>query len=183
VSPLAVAGLTSSPGVPRFRQVLKRFLLYGAAGWVVETLFTGFASAIRRDRSARANTYLWMHPIYGGTALALEQVRRRMPRAPRWARALAYVGVIYGAEYGSGWLLRKMLGRCPWDYSGHGRNVHGLIRLDYAPAWYALALLFEPLQASLESAGEAVPKSEAPTAAPVGSLPRSPWQEPFQVGF
>ena len=137
--------------------MLKRFFLYGAAGWVIESLFTGLGSALHRDRAATAQTYLWMHPIYGGTALTLEQVHRRMPRAPRWARALAYLGVIYAAEYGSGWLLRKLLGRCPWDYSGQGRNVHGLIRLDYAPAWFGLALLFEPLQAGVAAAATAEP--------------------------
>lgn len=147
--------------------MLRRFLFYGVAGWVVEVLFTGAASALRRDRSATARTYLWMHPIYGGTALVLERVRKRMRRAPFWARGLAYTGVIYLAEYGSGWLLRHGVGKCPWDYSGSGRDVHGLVRLDYAPAWYALGLLFEPLQALIAQPDPAPPTSPArPATAP-----------------
>ena len=42
----------------------------------------------------------------------------------------------------TGWLLRK-LGVCPWDYSDAPLNIDGLIRLDYAPAWFAVGLLFE----------------------------------------
>ena len=50
-------------------------------------------------------------------------------------RGIAYLLVIYAAEFGFGWVLRRMLGRCPWDYGTRGINVLGLIRLDYAPAW------------------------------------------------
>ncbi|AKF83964.1 Putative ABC-transporter type IV [Myxococcus fulvus] len=129
--------------------MLSRFLLYGCTGWVLEVLFTGANAALRRDRSATAQTYLWMHPIYGGTALALEEVSARLKPLPRPVRALAYTALIFGAEYATGWLLKKVLGRCPWDYTPHRWSVHGLIRLDYAPAWYLTALLFEPVRDGL----------------------------------
>jgi len=129
--------------------VLSRFLLYGCTGWVLEVLFTGAGAALKRDRSATAQTYLWMHPIYGGTALALEEVSARLKPLPRPLRALAYTALIFAAEYGTGWFLKRLLGRCPWDYSGSRFSVHGLIRLDYAPAWYLTALLFEPVRDTL----------------------------------
>lgn len=129
--------------------MLSRFLLYGCTGWVLEVLFTGAGSALKRDRSATARTYLWMHPIYGGTALALEEVSARLKPLPRPLRALAYTALIFAAEYGTGWVLKRLLGRCPWDYSPHPFSVHGFIRLDYAPAWYLTALLFEPVRDSL----------------------------------
>lgn len=129
--------------------MLSRFLLYGCTGWVLEVLFTGAGSALKRDTSATAKTYLWMHPIYGGTALALEEVAARLKFLPRPLRALAYTALIFGAEYGTGWLLKRVLGHCPWDYSPHRWSVHGLIRLDYAPAWYLTALLFEPVRDTL----------------------------------
>ncbi|QSQ12630.1 putative ABC transporter permease [Myxococcus landrumensis] len=132
--------------------MLSRFFLYGCTGWVLEVLFTGAGAALKRDRSATATTYLWMHPIYGGTALALEHVSARLKPYPRPVRALAYTALIFGAEYATGWLLRRLLGRCPWDYSPHRWSVHGLIRLDYAPAWYLTALLFEPVRDGLLSA-------------------------------
>jgi Putative ABC-transporter type IV len=113
----------------------------------MEVCFTGVNAALfQRDRSATAKTYLWMHPIYGATALGLEFLHDRLRFLPRPVRALAYTAVIYGAEFTTGWLLRKALGRCPWDYTGQGWNVKGLIRLDYAPFWYAAGLLFEPVR-------------------------------------
>lgn len=135
--------------------MLKKFLIYGFAGWIVEVLFTGTWSAVKRDRSATARTYLWMHPIYGVTALGLEWLSHRLRPLPWALRGAAYTAAIYGAEYGSGWFLRRVLGKCPWDYSGCGRDVHGLVRLDYAPAWYALGLLFEPLKDQVNSPAEA----------------------------
>ncbi len=129
--------------------MLSRFLLYGCTGWVLEVLFTGAGAALKRDRSATARTYLWMHPIYGGTALALEEVSARLKPLPRPLRALAYTALIFAAEYGTGWALKRLLGRCPWDYAPHKWSVHGLIRLDYAPAWYLTALLFEPVRDTL----------------------------------
>lgn len=125
--------------------VLSRFLLYGAAGWTLEVLFTGLCSVLGRDRAATSKTYLWMHPIYGGAALGLEQLevamqRRRVPFA---ARAAVHTIGIYGVEYTTGALLRRALGKCPWDYGEcGGHHVQGLVRLDYAPLWYAVAALF-----------------------------------------
>jgi hypothetical protein len=98
-----------------------------------------------------------MHPIYGATGLALEWVHDRLRFLPRPARAAAYVAVMYGAEYASGALLRKALGRCPWDYEGRGRSVQGLIQLDYAPAWYAAGLAFEPVREWVANTGSARP--------------------------
>lgn len=126
--------------------MFKRFVLYGCAGWILEVLFTGTASAIvRKDKGATARTYLWMHPIYGGAALLLEWMSGAMkPKLPLPVRALAAVPVIFGVEYLSGWLLCRALGKCPWDYSANARyHLDGYIRLDYAPAWYAAALGFE----------------------------------------
>ena len=32
---------------------------------------------------------------------------------------------------------------CPWDYSDAKYNIDGLVRLDFAPAWFILGLVFE----------------------------------------
>ncbi len=116
----------------------------------MEVCFTGMSAAIfERDRHGTAKTFLWMHPIYGATALGLEFLHDRLRCLPRPLRALAYTAVIFGAEFATGWLLRKALGRCPWDYEKQGWNVSGLIRLDYAPFWYGAGLLFEPAREAL----------------------------------
>lgn len=166
--------------------VLSRFLLYGAAGWTLEVFFTGVCSVLGKDRAATAKTYLWMHPIYGGAALGLEQLevlmkRRRIPFA---ARAAVHTLGIYGVEYSTGALLRRAVGRCPWDYGeSGGRHLNGLVRLDYAPLWYGVAALFtlaRPLLhrmvaprksrwALLREAVSPKPEEEA-TAASLGAL-------------
>ena len=55
---------------------------------------------------------------------------------------LRYTGL--GAEYATGSFL-KARNMCPWDYSGHLFHVDGLIRLDFAPFWFAAGLFFEML--------------------------------------
>jgi hypothetical protein len=116
----------------------------------MEVCFTGMSAALfEQDRHCTAKTYLWMHPIYGATALGMEFLHDRLRCLPRLVRALAYTAVIFGAEFATGWLLRKALGRCPWDYEQRGWSVKGLIRLDYAPFWYAAGLLFEPAREAL----------------------------------
>lgn len=132
------------------RQLARKFALYGCAGWVLEVLFTGTKAAISRDKKLAARTYLWMHPIYGAAGLALEGVHRKLDGRSRLTRALASLGVIYATEYASGAALRHVLGDCPWRYRD-GMHLHGLVRLDYAPYWFAAALGFEWLRDGLEA--------------------------------
>lgn len=51
---------------------------------------------------------------------------------------------IYIVEFVSGLLLKKK-NMCPWDYSHAKLNIHGVVRLDYAPCWFLTGLLFEKL--------------------------------------
>ncbi len=148
-------------------------------GWVLEVCFTGMGAAMRKDRSGTATTYLWMHPIYGATAVGLELLHDRLRFLPRPVRAVAYTVVMFGAEYTTGWLLRRGLGRCPWDYTGHGWEVNGLIRLDYAPYWYGAALLFEPVrEAMLRITSEALRQTpEFRHAVEDGVVPEHPHPE------
>ena len=57
---------------------------------------------------------------------------------------LLYMVLIFTAEYLSGAFLQG-LGMCPWDYTGYQTSVNGLIRLDFAPLWFATGLLFEQI--------------------------------------
>lgn len=52
--------------------------------------------------------------------------------------------MIFFTEYSTGYVLKKA-GRYPWDYSQAPLNINGLIRLDYAPCWFALGLLYEQI--------------------------------------
>src|SRR5579883_2023555 len=96
---------------------LRRWAFYGCCGWVLEVAFTGVASILDRDLAATSRTYLWMFPIYGFGGLVLEQWGDLLARvgARRALRAAAYVPLIYAIELSTGWLLCRLLGRCPWD--------------------------------------------------------------------
>jgi len=152
----------------------RRFAAYGAVGWLLEVAMTSLTSVLTgRDRSATASTYLWMHPIYGVGGLILERVARwpRMRRQPRLARNLAYLPVIYGVEYASGLFLRRLLGRCPWDYSACRWNVSGVIRLDYVPLWFVVACLFEPVRDALKPTGAPAALEGGARAAAIAAEP------------
>lgn len=131
--------------------MVARFLIYGALGWVIEIVWTGLGSIIRRDPRLTARTYLWMFPIYGGGALLFERMYALIAGEPWLVRGLVWVSAIYVIEYVSGAVIRRLIGRCPWDYSGARLAVNGLIRLDYAPAWFVLGLLFEQAHVTLSS--------------------------------
>ena len=127
---------------------MRRFLAYGLAGWGLEVAFTSISDhAGIRHRRMKGHSYLWMLPIYGAGGLLMEQLHKRLRARgnSRWTRSLAYMASIYGLEFGSGALLNRLLGDCPWRYH-RGINLRGYVRLDYAPFWYACGFLFEPLE-------------------------------------
>lgn len=124
--------------------MLTRFILYGLAGWCLEIFWTGLGSLIKGDVTLAGRTYIWMFPIYG-MAIFLEPIHYLVRSWPFLARGFLYMLLIFAAEYLSGLLLRRTIGLCPWDYSHSPYSVDGLIRLDYAPAWFIAGLLFEQL--------------------------------------
>lgn len=117
------------------------FIKCGVIGWCMEIIFTSLDSLRRRDLRLKGNTSIWMFPIYGSAAL-LAPVSRLLKNTPGWMRGLAYMSLIFSAEYLTGSLLsRKNL--CPWDYNRCRWNINRYIRLDFAPYWFAAGLLFE----------------------------------------
>jgi uncharacterized membrane protein len=131
-------------------------LLFAAVGVAMEVVFTAFMD-LPKTRSARllGYSYVWMLPIY---ALAPILLRVLTPAIGLWAlgfRILVYVALLYIVEYTAGLALRLATGACPWEaeYRGHRWAVHGLIRLDFAPAWAVACLLFERLYFVLNGAG------------------------------
>ena len=119
----------------------RNFLICGLTGWCMEILFTSAGSLARHDGRLIGQTSLWMFPIYG-MAAAMAPVGKFLCKRNIVFRGSVYMCMIFAAEYTTGWLLRR-LGMCPWDYSESPLNIDGLIRLDYAPAWFAAGLLFE----------------------------------------
>lgn len=130
--------------------MVKRFAIYGILGWSMEVLWTGMGAFLLGDWRLPGFTFLWMFPIYG-LAVLMEPLHDQISSRPWYVRGLIWMAVIFGLEYFSGWALAAVLGRCPWDYSSvTPYHIRGLIRLDYAPAWFAVGLLFERLHHTLD---------------------------------
>jgi hypothetical protein len=119
-----------------------------SVGVGIEVAFTGLVGGVRkRDRSLTGHSYVWMLPLYGMAYPLFAVLWPVVGDLPIVVRGLLYVPAFFALEYSSGWLLRRFLGRCPWEdgYLAARWGVHGLIRLDYAPGWMVVALLFERL--------------------------------------
>ena len=127
-----------------FLHFLKNFIRCGAMGWCLECFWTGIdAIRKRKDTMLRCQTSVWMFFIYGMAALFLP-ISRLLKGTPTILRGIIYTVLIYAGEFFSGSLLKKYKS-CPWDYSKAKLNYKGLIRLDYAPAWFLSGLLFEKI--------------------------------------
>lgn len=127
---------------------LHRIFAYGSVGLLVEIFFTGFSALIvQRNYAATGKTYLWMLPIYGFAGVLFDWVRDF--GLPFYVNAPIFVGLIYVIEFTSGWLLARLIGKCPWDYGSGRYTLMGYIRFDYAPFWLVLALMFEPISTFL----------------------------------
>lgn len=148
--------LTYSEPHPFWRRLPGDFFRCGVTGWCLEVLFTSTESIARHDWRLMGKTSLLMFPIYGLGALlgpigqAVDGwlnpglMERVNPSELAIRHGMIYMVLIFTAEYISGTLLR-FLGMCPWDYTGRFSSIDGLIRLDFAPLWFATGLLFEQI--------------------------------------
>ena len=107
----------------------------------MEVFWTGMCALINRDFKLRASTSIWMFFIYG-MVVFLEPVYLLMQSFPMVIRGIVYALCIFSGEYITGGAL-KLANLCPWDYTHCRYNVQGVIRLDYAPVWFAAGLIFE----------------------------------------
>lgn len=130
------------------------------AGWCLEVIFTSMDSFMSGDMRLMGHTSLIMFPIYGLGAFLLPISRfldqwltglpglpgagdTKLSAAARTVRhGLLYMVLIFAAEYLTGTMLMSF-GICPWDYSAWPDQVAGVIRLGFAPLWFATGLLFE----------------------------------------
>jgi uncharacterized membrane protein len=132
--------------------MLIRFCIYGLLGWcweVVWSAVTEKAWGKQGDWRLVGHTYLWMFPIYGLLA-PLGEPLHNVLRPQHWFwRGLAYLIGIWGIEYVTGWLLLKLTGKCPWDYSSFPWNIQGIVTFEYAPVWFAFGLAFERVHDTL----------------------------------
>lgn len=127
----------------------RKFIIYGFLGLCAEIFWTGLGSLIQGDIELRGVTYIWMFPIYG-LAIFIEPVHNKIRRWPLILRGGVYTLIIFAIEYSSGFILKHLLGVCPWDYGNRLMSVNGFIRLDFTPVWFCMGLLFEKVHDYLE---------------------------------
>jgi uncharacterized membrane protein len=124
---------------PRIRAAGRRFLVYGLAGWAVDSLFVA-AHTGRRGPSSLLNV-----AVYGLAQPLFEPVHDTIRDRHVVARAAVYGSGTLAVEYMSGQVLRRLFGDAPWDYGDAPLAIDGLVRLDYLPLWAAFGLALERL--------------------------------------
>jgi uncharacterized membrane protein len=123
-----------------------RFVLYGLGGWCGEVLFTALTRSLpQRDWRLVGTSYLWMFPIYGSMAFLYEPVHDAVRHLAWPIRAAIWSLGFTTVELVTGWLIARLVGRCPWDYSDRRWAVNAYIRWDYFPVWAAVGLALEPV--------------------------------------
>lgn len=82
--------------------------------------------------------------MYGTAIYLMESLRAHLlaQHCPLPVRLVAYTAFIYLWEFSWGTGLR-VLGACPWDYSGFRYNLDGLVTLEYAVPWAVAAFIAE----------------------------------------
>lgn len=121
-------------------------LFFGILGIGIETAFTAITD-YKNDPKRHLFGYssLWYIPLYALTPLFFHFTGTYLFGLPLLIRGAVYTLVIFTAEYLGMLALRWLLGSSPSEesYVQSRWNVHGLIRLDFAPAWFALGLALE----------------------------------------
>ena len=114
----------------------------------------------KKNKRMLGDSSLWMFPIYGTLTFIILFVQTYFGDFPWYLRGLLYTLLIFTWEYISGYIIKKISGISPWDYSkettdGVGSpkkyHLHGLICLQYAPIWYLEGLLAEWIYLWMES--------------------------------
>ncbi|MDO5292400.1 MAG: hypothetical protein Q4F05_06580 [bacterium] len=133
------------------RNLFTNFIICGCIGWCFECFFSGLCAIINhKDPKLVCHSSVWMFPIYGLAAF-ISPISKRIQHLNIWFRGGIYTIGIFFVEFLTGVLLKKKH-CCPWDYSKAKCNVLGVIRLDYAPLWFIVGLLYERLNSlTLES--------------------------------
>lgn len=121
--------------------IRQNFFRCGMIGWTMEILWTGLHALRIRNPKLTGSSSLWMFPIYGSAAF-LAPIMQKLKNAPLFKRGFVYMSCIFLGEYISGSLLKRR-NMCPWDYSRTPYHLNGVIRLDYAPVWFLVGLLYE----------------------------------------
>lgn len=144
-----------------------RFLIYGFLGFIFEILFTAISGLIcpkflcswnvhthevptsqrpawrpNRDIKLVGYSFIWMFPIYG-LIVFMEPLSYYFGNLPWIARGIIYALIFTLVEFLAGWMIKKISGKCPWDYSYHKLSVCGYTRWDFIIVWFFASIILE----------------------------------------
>ena len=129
--------------------MLIRFFIYGALGWCIEIIWTAVTRKISgqaKDWLLVGETMLWAFPMYGSVAFLYEPLHNAVRDQFVLIRALVYLIGFWVIEYIGGWLIWKIAGKKPWDYTNSpGGSLNGLIRWNFIVIWSLVGLALEPI--------------------------------------
>ena len=117
------------------------YLMVGATG---EVLYTAFKALIfKHNLRLQGYTQLWVLPLYAlGGVFIFEPLYLAIAGWNILLRFTVYALVIFALEFIFGFIDKRLIGRCPWQYKGKW-NIGGYINLPHFPFWGAAGLLFE----------------------------------------
>ena len=126
------------------------FVKCGILGWCIEIVWTAFNGIKSENNKFIGHTSIIMFPIYG-LASVIKPLSKNLKnkKIPTVIRGTIYTIGIFTVELITGSILKKT-NNCPWDYSDKKYNINGVVRIDYAPLWFVVGLLFEKILDSKE---------------------------------
>jgi len=128
--------------------MLVRFLIYGLLGICAEVFVSAVLHKLEmkeKNWSLRGQSYIWSLPLYGLIAPLFEPLHNALRLWPWMMRGTIYVIGFWIIEYSSGWILKRLIGACPWSYLGCRYHLHGMIRWDFFPLWFIFGIFLEYL--------------------------------------
>lgn len=118
-----------------------RYIIYGLLGMNMEIFWTSLSGIGSTSNNLIGHTSVWMFFVYGLAVFVLEPVHNLIIDQNWFFRGCVYTTLIFVIEFVAGSALR-MFNVEAWNYT-NDLAVLGLIRLDYAPAWFAVGFIFE----------------------------------------
>ena len=126
------------------------FVKCGILGWCIEIIWTAFHGIKSKNNKFIGYTSIIMFPIYGlASVIKPISLKLKKMKMPTIIRGIVYSIGIFMVELITGSILKKT-NNCPWDYSDKKNNINGVIRIDYAPLWCIVGVIFEKMLNSKE---------------------------------
>ena len=121
------------------------FVKCGILGWCIEIVWTAFHGIKSKNNKFIGYTSIIMFPIYGlASVIKPISLKLKKMKMPTIIRGIVYSIGIFMVELITGSIL-KNTNNCPWDYSDKKYHINGVIRIDSAPLWCIVGVIFEKM--------------------------------------